>query len=136
MKRRDLLVVASVLLFGATACVPLVPVAPKPQHGPPAHAPAHGHRKKMHGHELSFDTGVGVYVVVGSPGLYVWDDFYWRLRDGIWLRAVAFDGPWLIVEDPHRHLPPGLAKKHGYGKSGKGKEKSKEKGKGKPEKDD
>jgi len=96
--------------------------------GPPPHAPAHGYRKKMPNHELSFDTGVGVYVVLDSPGFYFWDDFYWRLRDGIWVRASVFDGPWLVVEETHRQLPPGLAKKHGYGKDhGKGKDKKKEK---------
>lgn len=102
--------------------------------GPPAHAPAHGYRKKMHNHDMSFDSGLGVYVVVGSPGFYFWDDFYWRLRDGFWVRASAFDGPWIVVEETHRHLPPGLAKKHGYGKSkakdqGKGKAKGKDKNK-------
>lgn len=99
--------------------------------GPPDHAPAHGYRKKYHDHDLMFDSGVGVYVVVGSPGFYFWDDFYWRLRDGIWIRASAFDGPWLVVEDTYHRLPPGLAKKHGYGKS-----EGKEKGKGKNKKKD
>ncbi|HEX4910793.1 MAG TPA: hypothetical protein VFV64_08525 [Permianibacter sp.] len=132
MKR---LLVASALLVSLGACVPVLHEHGHHRSGPPDHAPAHGYRKKMHGRDLSFDTGLGVYVVVGSPGLYFWDDFYWRLRDGIWIRASAFDGPWLMVPDTHRHLPPGLAKKHGYGKNagksaGKANDKS-DKGKGK-----
>lgn len=130
MKR---LLLASALLVSLGACAPAFHEHGYGRGNPPAHAPAHGHRKKMHGHDISFDTGLGVYVVVGSPGLYFWDDFYWRLRDGIWVRASAFDGPWIVVPDTHRHLPPGLARKHGYGKGaskGKGNDKS-DKGKGK-----
>ncbi|MFZ5841837.1 MAG: hypothetical protein ACOY3E_02970 [Pseudomonadota bacterium] len=128
MKR---VLLACTLSLGLGACAPVFHDHGYGRGNPPAHAPAHGHRKKMHGHDISFDTGLGVYVVVGSPGLYFWDDFYWRLRDGIWVRASAFDGPWIVVSDTHRHLPPGLAKKHGYGKgASKGNDKS-DKGKGK-----
>ena len=124
------------LLVTTSACIPVLHDHSYPRSGPPEHAPAHGYRRHLHGHDLSFDSELGVYVVVGSPGLYFWDDFYWRLRDGFWLRASVFDGPWIVVPDTHRHLPPGLAKKHGYGKgvskskgNGKGKNKDKNKDK-------
>lgn len=84
--------------------------------GPPAHAPAHGYRKKHGNHDMSYDSGLGVYVVLGAPSIYWWDNFYWRLRDGIWVQASVFDGPWLVVENSYQKVPPGLAKKHGYGK--------------------
>lgn len=128
MKR---LFLASLLAASLPACVPVLHEHGRGyEAGPPAHAPAHGYRKKYHNHDLSYDSGLGVYVVLGSPGFYFWDDFYWRLRDGFWIRASTFDGPWLVVEDTYRALPPGLAKKHGYGK-GASKSKSGDKGKGK-----
>lgn len=123
MRRLPLVLITCTAIAGLTACIPVYHGHGRGyDQGPPAHAPAHGYRRQLHGHELSFDHGLGVYVVIGSPGWYYWDDYYWRLRDGIWVRAVAFDGPWLVVADTHRHLPPGLAKKHGHGKpGGKGK---------------
>ena len=50
-------------------------------HGPPPHAPAHGYRHKAqrHGAELEFDSGLGVYVVVGVPLHYYLDGLYLRL---------------------------------------------------------
>lgn len=133
-----MLLLAWSLLLSLGACVPYVSHDHDRGYdrgGPPAHAPAHGYRRHHHGHDLDFDDRLGVYIVVGSPGFYFWDDFYWRLRDGFWVRASAFDGPWLVIEDSYRHLPPGLGKKHGYGKNhGKSKNKSEEKAKGKEKK--
>lgn len=136
------LTLAAALLVSLGACVPHVshehdraPGRGYDRGGPPAHAPAHGYRRHHHGHDLDFDNRLGVYLVVGSPGFYFWDDFYWRLRDGFWVRASAFNGPWVVIDDSYRQLPPGLGKKHGYGKNhGKSKNKSEEKTKGKEKK--
>jgi len=63
-------------------------------YGPPPHAPAHGYRAKQHGRDLEFDAHLGVYLVLGLPGVY-WNDgwFYRRLRDR-WQRCGDGDGPW------------------------------------------
>jgi len=72
--------------------------APGPEahrgHGPPPHAPAHGYRAKQHGRDLRFDARLGVYLVLGLPGVY-WNDgwFYRRTRDR-WQRCGDGDGPW------------------------------------------
>lgn len=150
MKLRSVVHVLSATALAATLAACHTHVAqPAPQARPmppahvPPHAPAHGLRKKHHDHELRFDSGLGVYVLVDLPDLYFWDDFYWRFRDGVWLHARLSNGPWIIVHD-HPRIPPRLAKKHvpGKGRSddrahdkgkdkGKGKGKDKEKGKNK-----
>ena len=90
-------------------------------HGPPPHAPAHGHRRKQHGSggdiELAFDSDLGVYVVIDLPNHYYWDSYYLRIEDGSWYVSSELEG--------HRKprssdsLPPGLRKK--YAKQGKAK---------------
>lgn len=78
--------------------------------GPPPHAPAHGHRKKHGAVDLAFDSGIGVYVVVGHPHYY-WDGrVYLRWSGARWESCDRLDGVW-VVEGPDR-LPPGLAKKY------------------------
>ena len=87
-------------------------------HGPPPHAPAHGYRRKHqdqhHGGdiELVFDSGLGVYVVVGFPSHYWLDGTYYRERSGSFEIAASIDGPW----STSRSVPPGLAKGKGKGK--------------------
>lgn len=84
--------------------------------GPPPWAPAHGHRHRHQGVDLVFDTGLGVYGVVGLPGVYFHRNQYLRLQAGTWQRAVRADGPWLVVST--RKVPPGLHKHfaHRHGK--------------------
>lgn len=94
-------------------------------HGPPPHAPAHGYRRKHpdahHGDvELVFDSGLGVYVVVGFPSHYWLDGTYYRERSGSFEISASIDGPWTAS----RSVPPGLAGK------AKGKPQAKGKGKG------
>ena len=84
-------------------------------HGPPAHAPAHGYRHHQGADrvELSFDSGLGVYRVVGRSHHYFLDGHYLRVEGGRWLISTLVNGPW------HAHaahaLTPGLRAK--YGKS-------------------
>ena len=101
-------------------------------HGPPAHAPAHGHRRKyVHGVELVFDAGMGVYVVVGCADHYYYDDTFFRLYGGVWEISLYPDRGWGPLG--HKSLPPGLhARANGKIKSpGKGLGHSKSSGRGK-----
>ncbi len=98
-------------LFGLAATA-LAGCAYEYDHGPPPHAPAHGYRRKHPGGPvLVYDSGIGVYVVSGSPGIYWYGDRFYRYYGGVWQVGVAVNGPWHGAE--HRHLPPGLAKKYG-----------------------
>lgn len=112
------LLLAAVLASGAGGCVMVPAHTHDPGYGPPPHAPAHGYRAKYHEHELVFDAGLGVYVVVGLPEVYFLDGVYLRYGDGHWHHSKHADRDW----EPHddRKLPPGLAKKHpGKGKPGR-----------------
>ena len=89
-------------------------------HGPPPHAPAHGYRRKqVCGVEVVFDTQLGVYVVVGYPGYYFYDGYFYRLTDDVWEMSLKFDGGWILTAE--KPLPPGLRgihmKSNGNGKS-------------------
>lgn len=117
------------LLAAALACVTLITascakltvrktVVQKHGHGPPPHAPAHGYRyKHHHGAELIYDSGRGVYVVVGLDGHYYFDGRYYRLRNGQWQVGVHIKaGPWEFVSE--ESIPPGLrGRKKGKAKS-------------------
>ena len=83
-------------------------------HRPPAHAPAHGNRRKqVAGVELVFDTGLGVYVVVGHPDHYYHEGHFYRLSGGVWEMSLKIDGGWAFASG--KPLPPGLRAK-GNGK--------------------
>jgi hypothetical protein len=77
--------------------------------GPPPWAPAHGHRHKQHGGaELVFDSGLGVYLVVGHTDLYFHRDHYYRYLEGRWELSIELGGPWLVAKVDK--IPPGLIK--------------------------
>ena len=94
----------------------LVTPAPAPQvvvrehGGPPPHAPAHGYRRKhqdAHGEvELVFDAGLGVYAVVGLPGVYFYADHFFRQVDAGWQISVQHDAGWVVAAEAD--VPPGL----------------------------
>ncbi|MBW2180068.1 MAG: hypothetical protein JRG81_06835 [Deltaproteobacteria bacterium] len=90
-------------------------------HGPPPHAPAHGYRHKhQQGVELSYDTGLGVYVVIEIPGMYFNDGLYIRWSNaGYWEVGYHFEGPWRIAVG--NEVPDELDQKKGKSKQGKGK---------------
>jgi len=91
--------------------------------GPPPHAPAHGYRHK-HRHrdgrsvDLVFDSGLGVYLVVGVPDRYYWNGSYLRLDGDQWFVSVSPDSGWERRDE--EQLPPGLHKKHKRAKKGNG----------------
>ena len=80
-------------------------------YGPPPHAPAHGYRAKYHGHDLVYDSHLGVYVIVGLTDYYYRDGYYYRHSDDGWYYSKDLDRDWGRYDD--RQLPPGLAKKYG-----------------------
>jgi hypothetical protein len=89
-------------------------------YGPPPHAPAHGYRHKTRrGAELVFDSGLGVYIVVGLPDHYYSDGRYYRYHRGYWEYSPDLDGPWHGRDK--KKLPPGLSKKYDGEHPGKGK---------------
>lgn len=92
-------------------CAEVVPLKSKPSdagYGPPPHAPAHGYRYKHQDVELVFDAGLGVYIVVGYPDYYFYDNRYYRYRDGGWAVSLLLEGPWVSITEVD--LPPGLQK--------------------------
>ena len=94
-------------------------VKPGPGNGPPAHAKAYGYRRKhVSGVELVFDSGKGVYVVVGVPDNYYHDGYFYRLRSGAWEMSLKPDTGWVAVS--MASLPPGLQARGDDGNNGKG----------------
>jgi hypothetical protein len=124
--RRSILPLSIALALGTPqlACVVIdAPRAPHYDSGPPPHAPAHGYRRKHHGHDHVWDADLGVYVVVGLPGVWFLDGHYFRLASERWEVSAEARGPWRLaalasvpvrlVEKHHPHgAPPGQVKKH------------------------
>jgi hypothetical protein len=92
-------------------------------YGPPPHAPAHGYRSKYHDHDLRFDSGLGVYVVVDMPDVFFLDDRWYRWYPDRWEYAVGPRGPWRVIEierlpgQLHKHKFKGNGNGHGNGKA-------------------
>ena len=125
MKLRYILIglFASAFLLTTSGCGPRYgevivhrDVQPIPRYhrpAPPPHAPAHRFRHRhYHGVDLEYDSGLGVYFVIGHPGIYYYSDHYYRYYDGGWLFSFRYDGPWERTV-PQR-VPRGLLKKHPY----------------------
>lgn len=55
-----------------------------------------------HGLVVVYDPGVMRYSVVGYPGLYWHDGYYYRHHGTHWQRSSRHGGPWLV----HRREPP------------------------------
>ncbi len=77
-------------------------------YGPPAHAPAHGHRMKHHDHELVFDASLGVYVVIGLSDHYFHDGWYYRPHEGHFVRGTCVSGPWVTIGE--LDVPDGIVR--------------------------
>ena len=78
-------------------------------HGPPAHAPAHGHRRHIAGYDMIYDSGYGLYVVVGVSDCYYHNGYFYRLHGDAWQISVRAEGGWTVVDCDM--LPPGLRAK-------------------------
>lgn len=83
---------------------------------PPPHPP-HGHRQHHAGVELIFDSGLGLYVVVGWHDHFFYEGHFYRHIGDVWQQSTALRGHWQPTGAPS--LPPGLAKKHKRGKGHK-----------------
>ena len=64
------------------------------RHGPPPHAPAHGYRARHENCDLVYDSGLGVYTVVGHHGCYYRDSRYYRRDGSTWMISNSIRGPW------------------------------------------
>jgi len=119
MYARIPILLATLAASATLACVAVHHHVPVPQtarvekRGPPPHAPAHGYRHKHKAHagevELVFDSGLGVYVVLGWPGHFYDQSHYYRQDGGVWQVSARLDGGWVAAST--KKLPPGLAKK-------------------------
>ncbi len=128
--RRGLAIaLATSLCFPLAGC--LVLDAPHGYHhsgGPPPHAPAHGYRRQHQGHDLVFDSELGVYAVVGVSSVWFLNGSYFRIRGDHWEMSLGTGGPWSVAalsavpdrlsakRHPHG-APPGQAKKRGGGRN-------------------
>ncbi|MFC1604136.1 hypothetical protein ACFL5F_03825 [Planctomycetota bacterium] len=129
-KTITLFVATSVIILLMTASCSRYGVYHKPtvskRNGPPAHAPAHGYRRKhVHSMDLVFDSSLGVYVVVGHSDHYYHDGYFFRLRGSIWEMSPKLDGHWKIASQ--KSLPMGLQVKVKANNNGRGKGKGKHK---------
>jgi hypothetical protein len=80
-------------------------------HGPPSHAPAHGYRRKNHhGVEMTYDSGCGVYVVVGFTNHYFFEGHYYRFGHDGWQVSLNVNSGWKAAGE--ESLPHGLRGKH------------------------
>ena len=124
MQRLTRTLLVAVVAVASLACVQVHHPRPLPsgtrvtEPGPPPHAPAHGYRHK---HltagvkvELSFDSLLGVYVVVGWPRHYYAGGRFYRQADGAWYVSTEFKARWVALDAGR--LPRGLAKKAARGK--------------------
>jgi hypothetical protein len=98
--RAILLLMTFGLALGLTGCVDRASVQYGDggkhgyKEGPPPHAPAHGYRAKHHHHDLRYDAGLGVYVVLGYDDHFFLDDLYFRYRSGHWQASASLDDGW------------------------------------------
>lgn len=76
--------------------------------GPAPHAPEDGYWwYHPDGYWLSYDSSLGLYVVVGWPFFYYRDGIFFQYYRGHWYRSTHLRGrPWRPW--PHTRLPPGL----------------------------
>ena len=83
-------------------------------HGPPAHARAHGYRnKQVAGMELAYDSGLGLYIVVGRENHYYHNGYFYRSHGAVWEISSEPNGGWKSISK--KSLPPGLqAKNNGH----------------------
>jgi hypothetical protein len=104
---------AACALLVTTSCTVLEvnnPPGRRIGNGPPAHARAHGYRRKqLAGVELVYDSGLGVYVVVGFPDHYYCDGYFYRFSGTLWELSLKPNGGWASVSE--HSLPPGLRAK-------------------------
>ncbi len=106
------LAIAAGALGCAAAKAPEIAIqpTPAPRPGPPAHAPAHGYRRKhMSGVTLRFDAEIGVYIVLGYTNRYFHDGSFLRVSERAWEASATVAGPWRTYTEAW--VPSGLRSK-------------------------
>ncbi|MFW5450590.1 MAG: hypothetical protein ACKE9I_03230 [Methylophagaceae bacterium] len=73
------------------------------KNGPPPHAPAHGYRHKHKKHNMSYDSGLGAYIILGWDNHYFDNNVYFRYRNGAWQASVNLNSGW---HDADRYAVP------------------------------
>jgi hypothetical protein len=78
--------------------------------GPPPHAPAHGYRRKnRQGMEMTFDSHLGVYIMMNYPMHYYFDGRYYRKNKNKWESSKDINKKWKGIKK--QKLPKGLQNK-------------------------
>ena len=105
-----ILALCAMLLSSCKTVAVSYPASNKKVTGPPAHAPAHGYRRKLASNvEVVFDSDSGVYVVIGWNHHFWLDGLYYRFSGDQWQVSVTIDGGWKGIGK--EKLPPGLRTK-------------------------
>jgi hypothetical protein len=65
--------------------------------------------------DLRYDNRLGVYVVVGMPDHFYYDDRYYLYRDNRWYSSTNLDGDWRYRS--YRNVPRGLVREYGRGRT-------------------
>ncbi|NOX90913.1 MAG: hypothetical protein GXP18_00245 [Gammaproteobacteria bacterium] len=71
-------------------------------------APRHGYRRHHQGHELSYDSHAGAYVIPKRPGIYFYNNRYLRHHRGRWQSTNKLHGAWRPAKK--QHIPGTLMK--------------------------
>ncbi len=102
---------------------------PHYKNAPPPHAPAHGYRHKHKKHNMSYDSGLSVYVVMDLANHYFDNGTYYRYSDGNWQVSTSIGGHWentigravpsKLYKSKMKDIKHQKSKKHGKGKDKK-----------------
>ena len=106
-----LVTVITCAFLALSACV----ATPTPRgevYAPPPHSPAPGYQQMYRGHDIRFDAGLGVYVVMDLPNYYYFDGNYYKYHRDHWYSSHDMKSKWRDYDE--RKLPPGLAKKYAH----------------------
>ena len=87
------------------------PAVAKRGDGPPAHAPAHGYRAKhpTHDVEMTYDSNIGVYVIVEHDNVYFHDGLYFHWSSDSWYVSATLTN-WRVASATV--VPKGLKGKY------------------------
>jgi hypothetical protein len=88
-------VVGMALALGGCAMVPVDDGYYYSAYGPYAVGPYGERYVTADGVVAVYDRSPGVYRVSSYPGLYWWNHYYYRVRDGRWQRSRHRNGPWV-----------------------------------------
>ncbi|MBL1276678.1 MAG: hypothetical protein COB30_011365 [Ectothiorhodospiraceae bacterium] len=75
-------------------------------HSAPPHGPRHGYRHRHHNHSLFFDSSVGAYIVINTPGVYFSNGHFLRFYNNGWQFSNQLGQHWQPAH--HDHIPHAL----------------------------